>query len=120
MDAVSLAVAAAFGVVGSLIGQWMLGIFDTEPEQQRPVPLGPPPALRGRRPRMSDIMSHVEQLAAMPEPESRYIQMESPGCAVACFTFEDDCPRTFRIVSRDLFDTLDKVTVYEMAAPEVK
>ena len=120
MDTASIIVAAACGIVGSLVGQWMLGIFNAKPEQQRPMPIGPPPALRGKRPRMSDIMDHIEQFAAIHEPESRYIQMEGHDCAVACFTFEDDDPRTFRLVSRDSFATLDNVTLYEMATPEVK
>lgn len=119
MDAVSFAVAAAFGVVGSLVGQWIIGIFDTEPEQQRPMPPGPPPALRGKRPTTSDMLAYLEQTIDTTGYESKCVQMEGLACAVISITYRDGEPRTFRLVSRDSFATLDNVTIYEMATPEV-
>lgn len=120
MNAVSFAVAAAFGVVGSLVGQWILGIFDTEPEQQRPMPIGPPPALRRKRPTIGDMVAYLEQTIDTTGCESKCVRMDGPTCAVVSIVYHYGEPRTFRLVSRDSFDTLDKVTVYEMATPEVK
>lgn len=120
MDAVSFAVAAAFGVVSSLVCQWMLGIFDTEPEQQRPMRPGPPPALRGKRPTTSDMLAYLEQTIDTTGCESKRVRMDGPKCAVISIVYRDGEPRTFRLVSRDSFATLDNVTIYEMATQEVK
>lgn len=114
MDTTSIVVAAVCGVLGSLLGQWMLGVFGTEPKEPRPMPLGPPPALRAKRPTVSDIMSHIEQACDVEEYESRYAQMEGPSDLYASFTFENADSRSFRVVSRDSFATLGMVTIYEM------
>lgn len=119
MDAASIAVAAAFGVVGSLVGQWILGIFDTEPEKQRHMPIGPPPCLRGKLTTPSDIMSYLEQTVDTTDYETKCIHMEGAGCAVITILYKNSEPRSFRMLSRDSFATLDKVTVYEMATPDV-
>jgi hypothetical protein len=115
MDTTSVAVAAVCGVIGSLLGQWMLGVFASTEEEHRPMPLGTPPFQRGKLTTPSDIMSYLEQTVDTTDYETKCIHMEGDGCAVITILYKNSEPRAFRMLSRDSFATLDKVTVYEMA-----